>query len=90
MSRVLPFLFVALCACKTRRLPELPADRDPVSPEAPVTDYAPPPDVLSTPLSTGAGDAKDEHEHHHGHHGHEAAPAKPAEPDAKPAPGGDP
>jgi len=71
-----PILFVlALGACKTHRLPELPPDRDPVAPEAPVTDYEPPPDVLTKELSTGApDDGTDPHAGHHGHHEH--APAK--------------
>ena len=81
-ARILISLFVlALGACKIRRLPELPADRDPVSPDAPVTPYAPPPDVLTKDLSTGAAEAAPEpaadeapvHDHS-GHAGHGGAP----------------
>ena len=70
-ARVPILLVIALAGCKIRRLPELPAERDPTSPEAPVTDYEPPPDVLTEELSSGeaeAGDA-DPHAGHHGHHG---------------------
>src|SRR5215204_716586 len=82
-------LVLALAACKIHRLPELPPDRDPVSVEAPVTDYDPPPDVLTKELSTGAkDDGADPHAGHHRHHGPaaEPAPAKVPAPSEAPAP----
>jgi hypothetical protein len=67
-------LLFALAAggCKIHRLPELPPARDPVAAEAPVTEYSPPPDVLTTELSPGTADASDPHAGHH--HGHGGAP----------------
>ena len=77
MQRQLLCVFVAtLGGCKIHRLPEVPPERDPASEEAPVVPYRPPPDVLTTELSTGDADAKG-HEGHEGHKGHgkkEAAP----------------
>jgi hypothetical protein len=71
---------LVLVACKIHRLPELPPDRDPVSPDAPVTDYEPPPDVLTKELSTGvADDAADPHAGHHGHHAKEPVATEPDE-----------
>jgi hypothetical protein len=63
---------LALAGCKTHRLPPLPPDRDPAAAEAPVTDYEPPPDVLTKELSSGKSDSKEDDPHagHRGHHGH--------------------
>jgi hypothetical protein len=76
----MPFVHVVLLAvlclgaCKIRRLPALPAERDPVAPQAPVTDYEPPPDVLTTELGSGGSNgATDPHAGHH--HGAEPTPA---------------
>lgn len=56
---VLPTLVLALVTlggCHTHRLPELPQDRDPLSPAASATHYKPPPDVLTTELSPTQGE----------------------------------
>lgn len=83
MTRTFLVLSILLGAgCKTKHLPPLPPERDPVSESATVAPWQPPPDVLNTELSTGAKDDGGHMHHDHGapapakseHEGH--APAK--------------
>ena len=72
--------FVLLCAlpitaCKIHRLDTLPTERDPTAPAAPITDYEPPPDVLTRELSKGDAAAADPHAGHN-------MSSEPAEPSA--------
>ena len=76
MQRPIAILCVlagSIAGCKIHRLPALPAERDPTAEEAPVVPYRPPPDVLTTELSTGAPTAEGS-----GHEGHDMAPSKKA------------
>jgi hypothetical protein len=74
MQRPIAILCVlagSIAGCKIHRLPALPADRDPAGEAAPVVPYRPPPDVLTTELSTGAPTPEGS-----GHEGHDMAPSK--------------
>lgn len=65
-------LLVLVGACTSHRLPTLPPDRDPGSPDAPATAYEPPRDALNRELAPADAndDDDDPHAGHHGHHGH--------------------
>ena len=87
MQRHLAFVCVLAgvpVGCKIHRLPELPPERDPTAERAPVVPYRPPPDVLTTELSTGEPAGGSGHEGHQGHEGH----TMPAQPDESPYPPG--
>jgi hypothetical protein len=75
MSRFVLVALLTLPACKIHRLPPLEPERDPGSAAARGTEYRPPPDVLTTELSTGASDDGGGHHHHHHGAAKEAAPA---------------
>lgn len=67
---ILALSLVILGGCRTHRLPELPQDRDPVSPTASETRYQPPPDVLTTELSPSGKEGTPADDEHSGHAGH--------------------
>jgi hypothetical protein len=80
VHRSIAILFVLTAAsssaCKIHRLPALPAERDPADEHAPIVPYRPPPDVLTTELSTGAPAEQPTHHHDHA----TVPPPEPAEP----------
>ena len=66
MKRRLAILLLSIgsiAGCKIHRLPALPAERDPSNEQGAVVPYRPPPDVLTTELSTGT-DTPTGHEGH--------------------------
>lgn len=79
MKRRLAILLLSIgsiAGCKIHRLPALPAERDPSNEQGAVVPYRPPPDVLTTELSTGTDTPT-------GHEGHDMGGKQKA---SKPAP----
>lgn len=55
LTRIVVVLaLLQLAACKSKGLAPLPPERDPTAEQAPMTEYRPLPDVLTTELSSGA------------------------------------